>query len=346
MYVRDRLTRGLACATLTLAGAALPAAAAASPGLAGVDDAGGACRMSALRVPDGSFWSQVDGGDRTGRYLVGEAAVTGRGIVLLLWDRGSMREFATEPLGPYAWVTPTDVNRYGVVVGNRIMDTSTFRSQAWVYRENQFALLPGLNPTDETRAAAVNSRGDIVGTSEDTAANPVIRRAVVWPADLPGTVRELQVADAPAVPAAGVDIDEDGTVLGFVGDRPSETQYPYVWPDGGRGYALAAPSGTGYAEGVAIRDGWVAGTAFLNGGSVVVRWDLRTGAGRVVSTETGGAFAVNRHATVAAVGALIHLNGRTGYLGGNAKPTVLSDDGTAAGSASYADGPAVRWTGC
>jgi len=211
-----------------------------------------------------------------------------------------------------------------------------------VLRHGKFTKLPGLKSTDGTRAAAINARGDIVGTSEDTTGGQVSWHAVIWPAAHPGTVREL-VADGPAPTwAQGVDVDDNGTVLGFVGQRPTEGQHPYVWPAVGPGRPLVAPAGYGYPEGTAIRAGWVAGTAFgPDGSSAAVRWRVPSGAATVLPGGFGTAVAVNLFGSVAADNAVIHLGGRIRSVSGEIK--VLADWGVAAGTAG---GAAVVWIGC
>jgi probable HAF family extracellular repeat protein len=255
-------------------------------------------------------------------------------------------ELDTGGLAPYAQVDATDINSHGDVVGYRTRDFSTFGTDAFVYRNGRFTLLPGLTSTDSTVAVAINANGNIVGRSEDTTVSPVAWHAVIWPAAHPGTVRELTVDGQSAPWATAVDVDDDGTVLGQLGQRPTPEQRPYVWPADGPGYSLAAPAGTGYPEGAAIHDGWVAGTAITEGDvgfSVPVRWNLRLGRATVASTEQGTGVAVNRRGTVASVDALIYRNGRVQHLGGFV--TVLADNGTAAGAdAPLLQGNAVIWS--
>jgi hypothetical protein len=318
--------------------AVLPATAVAA--------SGNTCRTVPLPVPTGVVTSQVTGGDHSGRYLVGEGyefdgtQYTFRG---LLWLHGQVATVATAALAPYAQVNLTDVNREGTVVGFRTTDFTTFHTDAWLFRDGRFTLLPGLAPTDSTRAVAVNSLGDVVGTSEDDTVNPAALRAVVWPADQPDRAREL-------VPGAsfstGVDIDDDGTALGLLGQRPDPGQRPFLWSADRGARFLTAPAGTELAEAAAIRDRWVAGTAVGDGSSVVVRWDLNTGSATVVSTQYGSASAVNRQGTIATSGALISRTGGVGTIGVDAHVTVLADNGVAAGADAPFQGQAVVWTGC
>ena len=353
MIAQGRLAPGVRMVVLGVALAVLPASGAVASAQTMWPDQsmrdGGACRMSLLPVPAGAVNSEVTGGDHTGRYLVGQATEfdgTNFSLASLLWTDGVLRKLATEALAPAAQVNVTDVNSRGAVVGYRTRDFGTFHTDAWIYRKGGFTLLPGLKPSDATTTAAINARGDIVGTSEDRSVSPVVSHAVIWPANQPGTVRELTVNGASPAWATGVDIDDDGTALGLLGQRSTPDQRPYVWPAHGRSYALNPPAGTGYPEGVAIHEGWVAGTVMSDGSSAVVRWNLRAGAATVISTSHGSAFAVNRDGTVAAFGALIYRNGHVRELGATAKPTVLSDRRTAAGSDAPFSGNAVIWTGC
>jgi hypothetical protein len=384
-FVQRRLTRGVGLAVLATALVAVPATASVARGkpagairlatasgasadvaattqsaTANVTRTGtaartgtarmnNACRMSPLPVPAGVQYSEVAGGDHTGRYLVG-GGTTFDGTQLrrvgLLWVNGKVTELNTDALAPYAEVKITDVNSHGVVIGNRITDFSTFHTDAWVYRNGRFALLPGLKPGDATNAVAINRRGDIVGTSEDYSVDPVVFHAVIWSADRPGGPRELTVGGQSPAWATGIDIDDDGTVLGQLGQRPTPEQRPFVWPARGPGYPLTGPAGTGYPSGVAIRGGWVTGEVLTaDGQSVVVLWNLRSGTARVISTAHGAATAVNNKGTVATSSAIIYTDGQVQVLEGY--PTVLSDRGTAAGSDGLVGtGHAVIWTGC
>jgi probable HAF family extracellular repeat protein len=305
--------------------------------------------MKLLPVPAGVVYSVVGGGDHSGRFLVG----TGERFdgaqwtyTPLRWIDGNVSELDTSGLAPYVQVDATDINSHGDVVGYRTRDFSSFLTEAFVYRNGSFTLLPGLKSTDATVAVAINAQGDVVGRSEDTTTSPVAWHAVIWPAARPGTVRELTVDGQSAPWATAVDIDDDGTVLGQLGQRPTPEQRPYIWPADGPGYSLNAPAGTGYPEGTAIHDGWVAGTAITEGDvghSVPVRWNLHLGQATVISTEPGTGVAVNRRGTVAIVDALIYRSGRRQYLGGSV--TVLADDGTAAGADVYfLPGNAVIWS--
>jgi uncharacterized membrane protein len=314
------------------------------------------CQASPLPVPPGTIFSRVTGGDHKGRNLAGEA-VTSNGsettAIALQWFDGQPSILNTAALAPYAQVNVTDVNSKGIVVGYRWTDFSSFHTDAWVYQNGAARLLPALTAGAETKATAINSRGDVVGSSDETTTSGPVTRAVIWPADQPGTVRALvpdPTVPAPA-PAVAVDIDDNGTVLGFLGWRPNESQRPYVWPRHGPGFALTGPAGTSYPEATSIHGVWVAGYMSVSRGDgsgfqAAVRWDLRTRVAEVISNDHNWAYAVNSAGTVAVNGALIYANGRTLDMGGHV--TVVSDRGTAAGTSSEHSGDALAlvWTRC
>jgi uncharacterized membrane protein len=345
---RRRLgTLGLAIAATLLT----PAAAANAQVAAAATSTSSGCQITLLPVPDGAVATEVTAGDPTGRYLVGTATLSSQGENTthnLLWVNGKVGEFSTEALKPYAYVNMTDVSGRGEVIGYRTVDTSTFHTDAWIYRHGRFTLLPGLKPTDSTTATAINSRGDVVGISEDDTFNPAVAHAVIWPAGRPNAVRALTVDGASPSWAVALDIDDNGTVLGYFDPRPGET--PYVWPAHGHGHALTGPSGSSYPEAFAIANGWVVGSAFVADQSVVLRWNLRSGAVEVVATDATPR-AVNRHGTVAVLGALVHSAGNIVVLptldGRVAVPNVVTSRGTAAGSVGeFSNAQAVIWTGC
>jgi hypothetical protein len=305
--------------------------------------AGPACQ-AALLPTLGSGVSELRGGDPSGRYLVGREYLPESALpTAVVWVDHEPRALDTSALLPYVDVTPTDVNRYGTIVGYRMRDYSSFYQDAWVYRDGRFTMLVGLRPTDVTVPTAINSRGDIVGYSLDTVGTTATYHAVVWPADAAGTVRELTVPGQSGVWTMGLDIDEDGTVLGWL-SGPS-VPISYIWPPDGAPYPLQGPAGVQVNQARAIRNGWVVGFGqidYMQG--VGLRWNLRTGRVQVASTEYPSLITVNNTGTIAAAGAIIHRNGKAVPLGGFI-PVVLTDRGTAAGANGLFTPPIV-WTGC
>ncbi|GAB3426634.1 hypothetical protein [Flindersiella endophytica] len=319
------------------------ATAALSAPAAPVSAAVNTCRATPLPTL-GNAHTEVTAGEPSGRYLVGRASdpVPNAEPILhsLIWDRGVPRLLDTEPVRPYVDVRPTGVNQSGTVVGFRMTDNNSFHTDAWSYRDGRFTLLPGLSASDSTEPVAVNSRGDVAGTSQS---DDTGWHAVVWPADRPGTVRELTVPGKYGWTFA-FDIDEDGTVLGQLGSVPGGT--PYVWPASGSPYQLTAPAGLTEVHAKLISNGLVVGGAQRGSTPVGLRWNLASRSVQVVSASYGGALALNRWGTVGIVGALVRSNGQMVPLGRTARPLVVTDRDTAAGNTDPFTGIPVVWTGC
>jgi hypothetical protein len=310
------------------------------------------CVETRMAIPDGAAGSWVNGGDRTGRYIVGGASFFDGSEwthAVLKWVNLRPTVIDTSGLAPNYGVTVKDVNSRGVVVGDRSTTPGGGIFQAWMHRGGRFTILPGLTPTDSTQAVAINTRGDIVGTSLNRTTSTY--HPVIWSVGRPDKVRELIAAGEPPGQRMVMDVDDDGTVLGYLGLTPGGTGY--VWPPNRTGYRLRAPAGTSEPQGAAIRDGWVAGGTMMpdewGSHSVVARWNLRTGSAKVISTEYGAVSAVNRYGTVAANGgAFLHLDGRVVPFGnGRSWPFVLTDRGWAAGNDEpFGLGNAMLWIGC
>lgn len=319
----------------------VPVAAQAAPVRAAV-----ACRAVPLPLPAGATYSAVAGGDPTGRYLVGSTVLTGESAPTgLVWTNNRVTRIDAGSIQHVA-VYYTDVNRSGVVVGQRMTDTTTFHTDAFTYRSGRFTMLPPLKPGDSTEAVAINSRGDVVGNSW-TPEGEV--RLVVWPADRPGTVRALRMADGRPAEAYAADIDEDRTVVGYL--RPNPPGTPYVWPAVGRPRPLEIPEGSMGGGATAIRLGVVAGNVLVpvdpsSQLSAPIVWNLRTGQTTRHPVGLGSVLSVNRWGTVGTIGAIIHADGRVVPVGDQAAVEVVTDRGDAAGTTAPFYGQAVRWLHC
>lgn len=313
---RSVLLAGVVAAGLLAA----PVVAQAAPG----------CRPVALPAPAGTLTS-VAGGDPTGAYLVGR--VDGEGA---LWRHGRFSAIDAGAIGGVQ-VDYHDVNRHGVVVGERMTDYSSFHTDAFTYRAGTFTFLPPLRAGDSTQALGINSRGDVVGNSVGDGNG---WRPVVWPADEPGTVRTLPFPAGHPGDGRALGIDENGTVVGYLAPYPPGT--PYVWPAKGAPHALPAGSDGGIAT--AIQNGMVAGNT-----TAPTLWNLRTGRSTVHENASGAALSVNRWGTIGTVGTIVHRDGRVSTLGNLDRVTVVTDSGVAAGTVTdspFGDGQAVRWFGC
>lgn len=302
---RSALLAGVVAAGLL----AVPTMAQAAPG----------CRAVALPAPTGTLTSVV-GGDPTGTYLVGR--VDGAGA---LWHNGRFSEIDASSVGGVQ-VDYHDVNRYGVVVGERMTDHSSFHTDAFTYRSGKYTFLPPLRTGDYTEALGINSRGDVVGNSAGA--------PVVWPAR--GGVR--------ALPGDGraMGIDEDGTVAGYLTPYPPST--PYVWPAKGTPHALPVPDASVGGTAAAIQGGMVVGNT-----TAPTLWDPRTGRFTVHENASGAALSVNRWGTIGTIGTIAHRDGRVSALGSLDRVSVVTDTGVAAGTVTdspFGDGRAVRWFGC
>jgi hypothetical protein len=289
------------------------------------------CRAIALPVPAGTTTSTVNGGAPTGRYLVGVGDGTG-----LVWRDGRVTSIDAAPLAPAIRVDFNDINSHGVVVGERMTDSNTFHTDAFVYRAGRFTLLRAPDPGDVTQAVAINSRGEIVGNAYFAAA----WHPVVWREDRPGSVRVLPI---PAGGGYAGDIDDDGTVVGYLAPWPPGTLY--VWPVHGAPHALPVPAGSIGGNAVSIRSGMVAGNVFdpVTGSTVATVWHLRTGI-ITKSAVQGAALSVNRWGTLGSAGAIVHADGRVVPVVGWV--FVVTDQGLAAGTNKLYIGQAVVWRGC
>lgn len=296
---------------------------------------GRACRTVALPVPAGTF-SDVTGGDPTGRYLVG--LVTYPDVPRragALWRDGRLTVIDDSSV-PGVQVDYDDVNRRGVVVGERVTDYMSFHTDAFTYRRGTFTFLPPLRAGESTEAIGINTRGDVVGNSGST--------PIVWPADQPGTVRALTLPDGQPARGRATGIDEDGSVVGLLAPYPPGT--PYLWPADGAPRPLPLPEGGVGGNTAGIQGGMVVGHAFLPGATVVTLWNLRDGGFKVYPDVPGPAFSVNRRGTLGVRGALVHADGRVVPVGDDAQVHTVADTGAAAGSTAFFDGQAVRWVGC
>jgi hypothetical protein len=297
--------------------------------------------MITLPTPEGSVSSQVNGVDPTGRYMVGRASTgypdyTTTG---LLWKNGELTVVDSGST-PEISVNVDDINRRGVAIGEHTAHYGSAHIDTFTYRDGRFTMLPAPTPGEQTNAVAINSRGDVVGN--------IPGAAVVWPADRPGTVRVLTQPDG-WTNAAATDIDDDGTVVGYVGGRPPGT--PYVWPARGTPHPLPVPEGSQGGTADAIRLGMVAGNVIPPPSGPVnmsapTLWNLRTGSVRLRPDVAAGAFSVNRWGTIGGGGVIIHADGRVVPILTGAWVNAMTDTGIGAGMTSYGSGQAVIWVGC
>ncbi|MET7401374.1 hypothetical protein ABZS66_48630 [Dactylosporangium sp. NPDC005572] len=249
---------GAAAAGVALASGSVATASAAPAAVTATTT----CAMQTLPVPADTYRSDAAAIDPTGRFIVGSAIVRRDTDTypLLLWDRGQLTTFDA----PVPGGTPVDVNRKGVVIGN---GSTGLLSTPWRYRHGVGALLPVIDPADQTTVVAINTRGDIAGVGLTPAGH---RYGMMWPADEPGTVR---VINTPSANSVLTGLTDDGTIVGSSGlleptswlRTPHGVLRPLTGPDGAGGTSVWAAAGH-----------WAVGQGYQAGTLVGLRWDLRT----------------------------------------------------------------------
>lgn len=171
----------------------------APPGPSAAAATTGPCDVRELPLPAavGSGRRRIDvtNVDPTGRYVTGavQTDMSYRDSRALLWVDGQVT--VLNPSGDGEWANA--VNASGTVVGMR------YGGDTWMYRDGAFTTLPSLSD-DQPIPTAINTRGDIVGTSGE--------RPVIWPADQPNHVRAFGTAEAIAE-----DVTDDGLIVASTG---------------------------------------------------------------------------------------------------------------------------------
>lgn len=228
------------------------------------------CVIAQLKVPDGRAQALVTAADPTGRIIAGRSypnrGTSGDYHVIVWVDR--QPKIVDIPGDDQAI---NDINTAGVAVGLSFVGNGP---AAWLYRDGKVSRLPG---GDGAEAYAINDANVAVGSRD--------RRPIVW-RSLDQPPIELPLPDG-ATNGEARDIDEDGTIVGYIEVNNSER--PYVWTSSG-GRELAPPpgmpadrgDGRGMLRAYGIRNGYVTGIAAVGAaGNSAVRWDLRTGEARV-----------------------------------------------------------------
>jgi hypothetical protein len=302
------------------------------------------CGVQRLPLPDGyAPPSVITAGDRTGRFLVGEArSEDPAGTPLLLWDREKPVPVSVPGVGAEL----TNVNSSGVAVGHALGSDGALFS--FLYHDGIVTPMRGRGSV----AVALNERGVAAGYAGT--------RPVWWP----GPTAEPEPLALPGNDWRGeaLAIGDDGVIVGRVWPPPPATSSrAYAWfPDGSH---RELPGGAAIAS--AYRDGWVVGTT---GGpaSAAVRWNLRDRNAMPAPIGSSKPHVVNASGTAAGAGRpalFVAPDGRialpTNVAGHAVDPEVdvvaLSDDGRgAAGTITVTPAPggsamptavrvAVRW---
>lgn len=231
------------------------------------------CEMSYLPVPDGVGFSELTGGDPSGRILLGTASYAPPGQQVLYWKDGDLTTVDIPGVGARL----VDANAGGAAVGNSYASSRDLSTgQAWFYRDGQVTRLPG----ESVQAVAVNDAAMVVGSrgvGEESTGVPVVWRS---PESAP---EPLSLPRGEWVVRA-TDVDADGTVVGTGADlaeRPDPPERSFVWlPDGTR-HELPWPTINGTtADGFraeSIRNGVVTGIGIDGGRHHQYQYDLVAG---------------------------------------------------------------------
>lgn len=116
---------------------------------------------------------------------------TDQGFRGFLWREGTMTELPAPPEA--AFVTPVDINRSGIVIGNWSFEFDFGGAIVWSNDGATMTLLPGLQGLVPT-VRGMNDRGDIVGALID---NPNAQRAILWHNGVPTLLDDLIADDDP-----------------------------------------------------------------------------------------------------------------------------------------------------
>ncbi|MGW7413032.1 hypothetical protein [Streptomyces sp. NPDC054863] len=228
-----------------------------------------------------------------------------------LWDNGkvALRLDATGP-------SLSDVNSAGLMVGN-VRANNKFTG-AKVSRTGTTTVLPSNPNWVYSTADVINDAGDIAGTAELGSKHLL----VVWPANAPGTYRELPTPAAHNVTAT--DMDEQGRIVGYT-DSGYAGSAGFVTDLNGQVHKLAAQGANGMGTPSAIRDGRVVGDMDNDTSYAAAEWNAQ---GSLVRTITKGALSAEAIGGNGTVGGLA-------FVGSNTRPrSILWRDGVVSDSLS------------
>ena len=222
------------------------------------------CELSLLPMPAGTGMAIVTGADPTGRIIVGRAYLGDGDKQALMWRDGKVQKLPLVGGDP----SLNDVTTGGTAVGFEFGPGEEGQFPV-VYRDGTVKRLTG----GKGEANGINEAGAIAGVLGESVRDVV-------PARWAGPDRQPERLPLPAYDSFGraTDIDEDGTVVGYLGDQET----PYVWFPDGEHRPLPLPTVDGKTpiggDVSAIRNGWATGMVRVAlGNSRAVRWNVYTG---------------------------------------------------------------------
>jgi hypothetical protein len=285
------------------------------------------CDLARLPMPAGMGMAIVTGADPTGRIILGRAYLGDGDKQALMWRDGKVQKLPLVGSDP----SLEDVNTAGTAVGFEFGPGEEGQFPV-VYRDGTVKRLAG----GKGEAGGINEAGAIAGMLGADRPSGVPAR---WAG--PDSQPERLPLPAGYRNGSAVDIDEDGTVVGYLGDQ----QTPYVWFPDGEHRPLPLPMVDGETptggDTSDIRNGWAIGMLHVGVKTRAVRWNVYTGEAVVIPEFTIRPDAVNARGWV--VGAahdprgllrtetgtvtLPGLPQRTGTDTLGVIPNTLSDDG-------------------
>jgi hypothetical protein len=323
---KRRARRVAAAALAAVAAAALSAGEANAETTTDEIAAEATCTLTTIALPSGANSSQVLGMSDNGTALTYTAYTASTPNTTRAFVRVNGR--TTEVNLPGTSDRLLDVNGSGRAVGRGSDSAGNSVPYAW-----QNGVLTRLS-TGNGYASAINESGTIAGAIGTTRT-----RAAYWPAGSTAPV-SLPVP-AGAVYSAATEIDDEGTIVGYVnfGWEAAYLTKPYVWHPDGTYEELTGPTDLSDEEALAAGGvngntvvGYVGG---LNGGHTGLRWDLAAGTWEEIGLPY--AYDVNDSGTIAgnnghdaayetAAGAVTVLPGLTAT--GYDVAEAISDSGT------------------
>ncbi len=313
---------------------------AAPVAVAGAGEPDQAPRCTAERLPQlaGETYSEVYGGDPSGRWLAGLIITEGGGFHGVVWHDGAV----TEPDVPLDSVTVSGVARGGDIAGSGL--ESGF-SNAFAVVDGAYVALT--TPSESLNAYGIAVNADRVAGAVDTEAGMM---PVVWMLDDPTTPILLELPGG--YNGYPVGMNAQGDILVAAQD-PGFASHAFVFPASLERYELERPPGEEELRASAIARG-VAAT-WLPSGNEVLLFDLETREAVTLTTPllpeainasgafggtdrydlTAGRFAGGRGMDLPA---LVH--------GGTGTVQTISNSGRLAGTAERDGGTfaAVTWS--
>lgn len=164
-----------------------------------------------------------------------------------------------------------DVNGSGDAVGTQ--QDSNYVPHATLFRAGTAVRLAEPAIAGETQAIGINDAGLIVGSAGFPGPTGGTWHALVWSADIPGSVIDLGTLDGNEANGTRlVGVNEAGTLIGNAWDPNTSRQTAVIGTVHGGLRALRGSTRVAGTVANAIAGRYVAGIQYLNGGIQTVRW--------------------------------------------------------------------------